>query len=288
MLQSPGHLATERPLKFMKTIKNMILHNLKSPHKIPIKIVRKIIFLYKKANYNFKAFELEQNKRFVKSKLDRVEGKKKLKKIKENYKFLEREMSSEHEVLFSSISIAPKIKINNILEIGTFDGVNAFLLSKLFQNSKIETIDLKSNEIDFTSTYKRNKNVEKFINLRDSLLSKIENIKFIELNSVKLIFSQKKYDLIWIDGAHGYPVCCIDIINSVKLLNRNGIIMVDDILIENNENDKMYDSIAGFETLKELEKNNIIKLDFFYKRLDADSNANSKKISYVALVRLLN
>ena len=272
----------------MKTIKNMILHNLKSPHKIPIKIVRKIIFLYKKANYNFKAFELEQNKRFVKSKLDRVEGIKKLKKIKENYKFLEREMSSEHEVLFSSISISPKIKINNILEIGTFDAVNAFLLSKLFQDSKIETIDLKSDEIDFTSTYKRNKNVEKFINLRDSLVSKIENIKFIELNSVKLIFSQKKYDLIWIDGAHGYPVCCIDIINSVKLLNKNGIIMVDDILIENNENDKMYDSIAGFETLKELEKNNIIKLDFFYKRLDADSNADTKKISYVALARLLN
>ena len=64
--------------------------------------------------------------------------------------------------------------------------------------------------------------------------------------------------------------------------------MVDDILIESNENDKMYDSIAGFETLKQLEKNNIIKLDFFYKRLDADSNVDAKKISYVALVRLLN
>ena len=272
----------------MTTIKNMIMHNLKSPHKIPIKIFKKIIFLYKKANYNFKAFELEQNKRFVKSKLDRVEGLKKLNKIKDNYKFLEREMSSEHEVLFSSISLATEIKIKNILEIGTFDGANAFLLSKLFPDSKIETIDLKSSEIDFASTYERNNNVEKFTNLRDSLISKIENIEFKELNSVRLTFSQKKYDLIWIDGAHGYPVCCIDIINSVKLLNKNGCIMVDDILIENDENDKMYDSIAGFETLKQLEKNNIIKLDFFYKRLDAGSNADAKKTSYVALVRLLN
>ena len=58
-------------------------------------------------------------------------------------------MSSEHELLFTSISINSKVKINNILEIGTFDGINAFLLSQLFKESKIDTIDLNSNEEDF-------------------------------------------------------------------------------------------------------------------------------------------
>ena len=112
-------------------------------------------------------------------------------------------------------------------------------------------------------------------------------MSFRELNSVKLTLSEKKYDLIWIDGAHGYPVCCIDIINSIKMINEKGLIMVDDISLKLDENDKMYDSVAGYETLKELEKNNVIKFDLFYKRLDAQSNCNEKEIVYVALVEKL-
>ena len=33
-----------------------------------------------------------------------------------------------------------------------------------------------------------------------------KNIKFEELNSLNLINYKEKFDLIWIDGAHGYPV----------------------------------------------------------------------------------
>ena len=62
--------------------------------------------------------------------------------------------------------------------------------------------------------------------------------------------------------------------------------MVDDIILDDNQNDKMYKSIAGFETLKELQKNNVIDLKLFYKRLDA--NSNCKKIKYVALVKLIS
>ena len=64
--------------------------------------------------------------------------------------------------------------------------------------------------------------------------------------------------------------------------------MVDDIILDNNENDKMYKSIAGFETLKELQKNNVIDLKLFYKRLDANSYCEKKKIKYVALVKLIS
>ena len=41
---------------------------------------------------------------------------------------------------------------------------------------------------------------------------------------------KKKYDLIWIDSAHGYPVVCIDIINSLHLINEKGIIMAKELL----------------------------------------------------------
>ena len=47
------------------------------------------------------------------------------------------------------------------------------------------------------------------------MIAKNKNINFKKMNSVKLIACKKKYDLIWIDGAHGYPVVCIDIINSL-------------------------------------------------------------------------
>ena len=45
-------------------------------------------------------------------------------------------MSSEHEVFFSSLSLNKSNSINEILEIGTFDGFNALLLSKLFKKKK--------------------------------------------------------------------------------------------------------------------------------------------------------
>ena len=266
---------------------NAIINNLKTPLKIPFKILRKIIFLYKKSKYKAENFETEQNKKFNDLNLNRIESKKKLDEIKKKYKFLIRDMSSEHELLFSSISLKPEIKIENILEIGTFDGANAFLLSKLFENSTIETIDLNSSESDFQNFYNRKPNIEKFIRDRDNLLLKSNNIKFSEFNSVKLTFSKKKYDLIWIDGAHGYPVCCIDIMNSIKLINEKGYIMVDDIFLEKNSEHRLYSSIAGFDTLNELEKNNIIKLNLFYKRLDANSNCDKKRIKYVALVKRL-
>ena len=265
-----------------------LIFNLKNPHKIPSKILNKIIFWYKKSTYKTEVFTIDQNKKFEKINFNRNDAKKKLDSLKQKYNFLTREMSSEHELLFTSISINSKVKINNILEIGTFDGINAFLLSQLFKESKIDTIDLNSNEEAFKNFYNRKDNIKDFLNKRDSLLSKNSNIKYIDLNSIKLTFSKKKYDLIWIDGAHGYPTCCIDIINSLKLINRDGYILIDDICLESDYNDKMYNSIAGFETLKELEKNKIIKLHLFYKRLDANSNCMKKKIKYVALIKVLD
>ena len=137
-------------------------------------------------------------------------------------------------------------------------------MSKLFENSIIDTLDLSSDESNFKDFYNRGDNLDKFISDRNNMLLKNNNINFIEQNSMKLTF-QKKYDLVWIDGAHGYPVCCIDIMNSLKLLNEKGHILVDDILTENDINHRMYDSTAGFETLKELENNKIIKFNLFYK-----------------------
>ena len=110
----------------------IIFAKLIQPQKIILKIIRKIIFYYKIKKYNQNLFENKQNKIFASLKLNRKKGIKNL----NLYLSTRRSMSSEHEVLFSSISINSNISINDILEIGTYDGFNALLLSKLFPNSK--------------------------------------------------------------------------------------------------------------------------------------------------------
>ena len=51
------------------------------------------------------------------------------------------------------------------------------------------------------------------------ILKQSDRIFFKQMNSINLFNHKKKYDLIWIDGAHGYPMVTTDIINSLKLTN---------------------------------------------------------------------
>lgn len=265
---------------------NSIIHNLKNPHKIPVKIFKKIKFIINKLNYDHAKYENLQNIKFSNLNLNRSKGIEKLRKIKSQLSFLNREMSSEHEVLFSSISLLSNLKIFKILEIGTYDGANAYLLSQIFQNAEIETIDLSKSDEDFKNFYNRKKNLDMFIKNRDALIAKSNKINFTEMNSIKLIqMDKQKFDLIWIDGAHGYPVVCIDLINSINLLNDDGIILVDDIILSKVDNDRMYLSSAGIDTLNELKKNSIIDFNLIFKRLDANSNCDKSKIKYIAFVK---
>jgi predicted O-methyltransferase YrrM len=258
--------------------------NLIKPHKIPYKVINKILQLYQRKIYDFNKFKKEQNSFFKYFNLDRDEGLHKLEKIKIQFPFLNRSMSSEHEVFFSALSLSD-IPINKILEIGTHDGKNSLLLSKLFNNAEIETIDLPAKSNNFINFYNRQGKLDDFIKSRNDLLSKNKKIKFSEINSINLLNSSKKYDLIWIDGAHGYPVVCIDIINSLRNINLNGIIMCDDIFINKIKSDKMYNSIAAFETLNELSMEKIIDYKLIYKRLDCDNNYEISRRKFVGVFK---
>ena len=265
-----------------------ILNNLARPHKIPKKILNRLnyYFSYKKYDQNF--FEKEQNKVFEHFGLNRQEGIKKLISTKKDldFKIRNSEMSSEHEVIFSSISCSKNKSFTDILEIGTFDGFNSLLLSNLFPNSNIDTIDLSETDDDFVNFYNRKDNINKFIQDRNIILSKNKNINFSPLNSLKLLNYKKKYDLIWIDGAHGYPVVCIDIINSLHILQKDGLILCDDVYLKLNQSnsDIMYSSIATYETLKELKRQDLINFRLIYKRLSAEHNCIENTRKFVAIV----
>ena len=264
-----------------------IIRNLIRPHKIPKKIFNKLNYYFNHKKYNQNFFEKEQNDIFKHFGLNREEGIKKLTLIKKDLDFKSRDrgMSSEHEVIFSSLSLSKNKSITDILEIGTFDGFNALLLSNLFPNSNIDTIDLPENDDDFINFYNRKDNISKFIQDRNNILSKNKNINFFPLNSLKLLNHKKKYDLIWIDGAHGYPMVCIDIINSLNILKENGLILCDDVHLNLNQinSDKMYRSIASYETLNELKKQNLINFRLVYKRLNPKRNCIESTRKFIAI-----
>ena len=274
--------------QFMNKLFKKIFNNLVRPHKIPIKIFNRLnyYFRYKKYNQNF--FEEEQNKIFEYFGLNRQEGIKKLTLIKKdlNFKLRNSDMSSEHEVIFSSLSLGKNKLPNDILEIGTFDGFNSLLLSNLFPNSIIDTIDLSETDEDFINFYNRKENISKFIQDRNIILSKNKNINFFPLNSLKLLNYKKKYDLIWIDGAHGYPMVCIDIINSLHILKENGLILCDDVYLKLNQSnsDAIYSSFATYETLNELKKQDLINFRLVYKRLSAAHNCIENTRKFIAMV----
>tara|TARA_B100001248_G_scaffold261321_1_gene252109 strand:- start:1155 stop:1898 length:744 start_codon:yes stop_codon:yes gene_type:complete len=193
---------------------------------------------------------------------------------------------SEHLIIFAALAKSD-YKINNILEIGTHNGRTSTILSKLFPKANITTIDLEDNDPIFKNTYNRNTNSKLFIKNRNKLISKQKNINFLQINSLKLSIAKNnipEQDLIWVDGAHGYPIVSADITNSIKLMNNKSILMCDDIWKKTRKNDNMYVSNAGFETLLSFEKAKIIKTYFFRKRIGKKFNGNYKFVSFSKLI----
>ncbi len=191
--------------------------------------------------------------------------------------------TSQHQILFSSISFKNEIK--TILEIGTFNGTNAKFLSALFPEANIITLDLEDSDDLFIKSYDRqdSEKRESFVRSRNFVLSTCRNVQFIQKNSVYYLqYETKKFDLIWVDGAHGYPFVTIDITNSLKLLNRGGFLICDDVLKEKNESDSFYNSIASMQTLIAFVNAKVIsEFNLILKRFN-----NEKK--YIAIVKEKN
>ena len=195
-------------------------------------------------------------------------------------------MYSEHLIIFAALAKS-KNQIRNILEVGTHNGKAACILARLFPLANITTIDLKDNDPKFRDTYSRENNFKLFIEKRDNLLSKEKNINFIQINSLKLSNLKKSMpiqDLIWVDGAHGYPIVTSDITNAISLMDKKSILMCDDIWKRSRRNDDMYESIAGFKTLHAFEEAKIIRTNYFRKRIDKLFNWNYKYVSFSKLI----
>lgn len=191
-------------------------------------------------------------------------------------------ITSQHQILFSSISIKKKIK--KILEIGTFDGSNSKFLSSLFPKAEIVTLDLKDNDPLFMKMHEKKYYIDKFISHRNTIIDSCNNVEFIQENSINYLHHEtQKFDLIWVDGAHGYPVVSIDIANSLRLLSAKGYLICDDVYQKTDKSDDLYRSTATFETLTAFLRAKIIsKFGLIFKRF------TSKEKKFIAIIEEQN
>ena len=251
------------------------------------RIYRRLFLEYVKKFPRYKINTFDQDQIFDEIGLSRSDGLTKLNNVLMQYfdeNFDETMgMYSEHLVLLSSISCQNK-SIKNILEIGTFDGKTALILSKIFEDANILTIDLPAKASDFKSTYARQGACQTFVENRNKNLEN-KRIKFLEANSITLANAEEKYDLIWVDGAHGYPIVSMDIVNSYRLCRKDGYVLIDDVWEQVDYSDKYYKSIAAHESLSELKIAKLIN-DFYLipKRLGGEWNLLWEK-KYVGFFR---
>ena len=170
----------------------------------------------------------------------------------------------------------------DILEIGTSKGNFSNFISKVYDESNVTTIDLDESDKQFINTYGRNEKekFDEFLKIRNKNLNR-KNIDFIRLNSlnIKKYFNKKKFDLIWVDGDHLNPQVTIDIINSLDILNNDGIICTDDVIMDNKFENSDYVSSDGFYTLKHLEDKGIIRNYYLIKRIRVKNAIYKKYVS---------
>lgn len=233
--------------------------------------------------YNKKRYFLEQEETFKKLGLDIDLGKSKL----ENYlkKFNVKQPSSWHWLLAASISTSDR-EIKKVLEIGTHSGRFAHFLANIFSDAEIHTIELPENHPIYLSSYNRSEgeSLNQYSNEREKLLKSCKNIRFIRENSINLTFSKERYDFIWIDGAHGYPVVSIDIANSLRLTNPNGIVAIDDVRINNVLFEtELYSSVGAWNTIKSFISDCNINCHLIYKRINSP-RAHDLIKKYIAIL----
>jgi predicted O-methyltransferase YrrM len=124
---------------------NILLSVWKSRFNLPRRVFSKLIKFYAKKFGYCQVTVKNQSHLFESVSLNRAAGLSRLNEVTEqvfNLSYSEDNgMFSEHLILFAAIAQS-KVKISSILEIGTFDGRTAVILSKLFPQAIVTTIDL--------------------------------------------------------------------------------------------------------------------------------------------------
>jgi|SaaInlStandDraft_3_1057020.scaffolds.fasta_scaffold40227_2 predicted O-methyltransferase YrrM len=184
-------------------------------------------------------------------------------------------------------AISKSTNINRILEIGTYTGEFTAILSKLFPESEIVTIDLPEYDPILRNSYNRDNNdlYNDFKTAQNYNIDKSNNVNLLLTNS--LFLNDKvngKFDLIWVDGGHNYPEIAWDLCNSYNLLNDGGILMCDDIIKMEKNFARGFVSTDSYRVLEYINQRINTDITYFLKRLDGKRYSrliNRKFVSFL-------
>ena len=158
----------------------------------------------------------------------------------------------------------------NYLEIGSFEGNSAIFVLKSYQKAFVSCVDAWS---QFTTGNEKlplqtiennfNENLKDFQNRFIKIKMKSQNF-FLE--------NKKKFDIIYIDGSHHADDVLSDCIESWKILNKNGVIIIDDYFWQGYKN-PLEDPIHGINKFLSIYKRyfsvlRVSNYQLFIKKLD--------------------
>ena len=153
-------------------------------------------------------------------------------KEKRNYKIIIKDKKITHDFFslntFDWKKNLKKYKNRNIryLEIGSFEGISSYFISEYLMLKEIYCVDTwegspEHHQINF-------KNIE--LNF-DNNSKDIKNLKKFKTTSDDFFIKDKEdFDIIYVDGLHTYNQVKKDLINALKALKSDGIIICDDYL----------------------------------------------------------
>ena len=268
-------------MNFIKTLKKIwrpIYRNRR-----PIKcLIRK----WKVSKISQSALNAEQIQRFNDLGLDWQDARREVEKLLGENTNISSHRSEHYELL---MAVSKRHKPKRILEIGTAEGDFTVFLATIFPDAEIETIDLPSSDSRFwnattrLSSTRGGKVSSSEVEERDVKLSKFSNVRFWETNSLALTFCETdKYDLIWVDGDHTYPVVGIDIANALRLLNVGGMLCSDDIYVTPQTNYQWVGQ-ESHETLVQFKNAGLVDFKLILKKLFREKNYNKKSQKFIAI-----
>ncbi len=150
-----------------------------------------------------------------------------------NYLFEDKDWFSHNIPLWKSVFDNEKLyeKKLEYLEIGSYEGRSILYICENYKNINI-------NAVDPYVDYQEISNFVNKVNMENIHQNFLKNIgKFSERVTLNKSTSssyfkknKKKFDIIYIDGSHYYSDVMQDFENSIKIINKNGIIILDDFL----------------------------------------------------------